>query len=95
MKFLCITVTGGPRTPHLSNDKLHKLNAGRVSSNGISFDSDKGEFKEFVDVGAQTSQRSSMVSTIFFMGSFTNHVDNISTISDHPPTLRRQAWTFL
>ena len=53
---------GGPRTPHLSNLSLHKLNAGRASSNGISFDSDKGEFKEFIDVGSQTSQRSSMVS---------------------------------
>ena len=55
---------GGPRTPHLSNLSLHKLNIGRTSSNGISFDSDRGEFKEFVDVGAQTSQRSSMVKII-------------------------------
>jgi len=26
------------------------------NSNGISFDSDKGEFKEFIDVGSQASE---------------------------------------
>jgi len=52
---------GGPRTPHLSNLSLHKLQlTGRASSNGISFDSDKGEFKEFIDVGSQTRQQTSM-----------------------------------
>ena len=57
---------GGPRTPHLSNLSLHKLQlTGRASSNGISFDSDKGEFKEFIDVGSQTRQQTSMVSFEF------------------------------
>ena len=68
---------GGPFSPNatpFSNAKstppqvVHKLNmhpkvsALRTSSNGISFDSDKGEFKEFVDVGVQTSEKASMVS---------------------------------
>ena len=38
----------GPRHPSLM--RLHS------NSNGISFDSDKGEFKEFVDVGSQTNE---------------------------------------
>jgi hypothetical protein len=48
--------TGGqpPTTPlgpkHPSLMRLHS------NSNGISFDSDKCEFKEFVDVGSQTSE---------------------------------------
>ncbi len=33
----------------------------RTASNGLSFDSDKGEFKEFVDVGVQTCERTNMV----------------------------------
>ena len=36
----------------------------RVNSNGISFDSDKGEFKEFVDVGVQTNDKASTVSIL-------------------------------
>ena len=38
----------GPKHPSLM--RLHS------NSNGISFDSDKGEFKEFVDVGSQTNE---------------------------------------
>ena len=60
---------GGPfsaplkSTPMLSKLNLHpKVSALRTSSNGLSFDSDKGEFKEFVDVGVQTSEKASMVS---------------------------------
>lgn len=35
-----------------------KITCSRLtSSNGISFDSDKGEFKEYVDVGVQTSEK--------------------------------------
>ena len=76
---------GGPFSPNatpFSNAKstppqvVHKLNmhpkvsALRTSSNGISFDSDKGEFKEFVDVGVQTSEKASMVSKITFVRLF-------------------------
>jgi hypothetical protein len=38
----------GPKHPSLM--RLHS------NSNGISFDSDKGEFKEFIDVGSQTNE---------------------------------------
>ena len=40
----------GPKHPSLM--RLHS------NSNGISFDSDKGEFKEFIDVGSQTNEGS-------------------------------------
>ena len=54
---------GTPQVVHKLN--LHpKVSALRTSSNGISFDSDKGEFKEFVDVGVQTSEKASMVSKV-------------------------------
>ena len=59
---------GGPfspmpkSTPIVNKLNIHpKVSALRTSSNGLSFDSDKGEFKEFVDVGVQTSQKASMV----------------------------------
>ena len=39
----------------------------RVNSNGISFDSDKGEFKEFVDVGVQTNDKASTVSILLYI----------------------------
>ena len=49
-------------TPIVNKLNIHpKVSALRTSSNGLSFDSDKGEFKEFVDVGVQTSERASMV----------------------------------
>ncbi len=38
---------GGPNAPVRSA-------AGKITSNGLSFDSDKFEFREFVDVGSQT-----------------------------------------
>ena len=49
---------GGPGTPlgFGSRTSVH-----RTASNGISFDSDKGEFKEFVDVMVQTSEKTNTV----------------------------------
>ena len=44
---------------------IQKQSIQRTNSNGISFDSDRGEFKEFVDVGVQTSDKSSTVSNLF------------------------------
>lgn len=61
---------GGPRTPcrtPLPNLNIQKLAIGRTSSNGLSFDSDKGEFKEFVDVGVQTNEKSSTVKKILII----------------------------
>jgi hypothetical protein len=60
---------GGPRLPAINNVSAFTLSAvnnkmavHRTNSNGISFDSDKGEFKEFVDVGVQTSDKTNTVS---------------------------------
>ena len=57
---------GGPRCPPaafhpqtLGVGQHPKMAVGRTSSNGISFDSDRGEFKEFVDVGVQTNEKAS------------------------------------
>ena len=55
---------GGPlkSTPIVNKLNMHpKVSALRTSSNGLSFDSDKGQFQEFVDVGVQTSEKASMV----------------------------------
>ena len=52
---------GGPRL-NLSSSNLQKIAVCRTTSNGISFDSDRGEFKEFIDVGVQTNDRASLVS---------------------------------
>ena len=64
---------GGPRT--LSNLSLHKVAVTRTTSNGISFDSDKGEFKEFIDVAVQTNDRSSYVSFHLNDPQFKEHLE--------------------
>ena len=46
---------------------MQKQSLQRVNSNGISFDSDKGEFKEFVDVGVQTNDKASTVSILLYI----------------------------
>jgi len=43
-------------SPHGQPPKHPSLMRLHSNSNGISFDSDKGEFKEFIDVGSQTSE---------------------------------------
>jgi hypothetical protein len=45
-----------PSTPSGLPPKHPGLVRLHSNSNGISFDSDKGEFKEFVDVGSQTNE---------------------------------------
>lgn len=67
---------GGPRSP-LPNLSIKKVAIGRAVSNGLSFDSDKGEFKEFVDVGIQTCEKSSTVSS-------NNKSNNNHLIRDFP-----------
>ena len=50
--------TGGqpPTTPLGLGPKHPSLMRLHSNSNGLSFDSDKGEFKEFIDVGSQTNE---------------------------------------
>ena len=57
------SVPPSPRVPHTPVfNFMQKQGIPRTNSNGISFDCDRGEFKEFVDVGVQTSDKASTVS---------------------------------
>ena len=55
-----------PSTPSGLPPKHPGLVRLHSNSNGISFDSDKGEFKEFVDVGSQTNEGKSFLPVHWF-----------------------------
>jgi len=62
LKTVVTLSTSVPPSPRLNTPVFNfkqKQSLQRVNSNGISFDSDKGEFKEFVDVGVQTNDKAS------------------------------------